>query len=100
MILAALLFGLTAIWMIRKRKSNFGKALIVLIAVAGMAGLAWAATIVLDGQVNDWAGITAHPDAVDDSSIGDPNEDIWAGFVTSDNAYFYFRMDMSPQQPE
>jgi hypothetical protein len=93
MIIMGLFFAASAAWIIRKRSANLSKALIVLMAVIGITGLAWAATIVLDGQVDDWNGINAHLDDQGDSSNLDPNEDIWAGYVTSDNQYFYFRMD-------
>ena len=101
MIIMGLLFATTAASIIRKRNATLGKALLVLTVVIAMAGVAWAATIALDGQVDDWTGIQAHIDDKNDSSTGDPNEDIWAGYVTSDSQYFYFRMDTDAggQQP-
>ncbi len=100
MIIVGLLFAASAAWIIRKRNANLGKALIILTAVIAMTGLAWAATIVLDGQVNDWNGIPAHLDDKNDSSNSDPIEDIWAGYVTSDSQYVYFRMDTASISPD
>lgn len=58
------------------------------------AAVAWAATIMLDGNVADWAGISPiATDVVNDSTIDDPGEDIAAAFVTADALNVYFRMD-------
>jgi hypothetical protein len=81
----------TAIWFIRKRsKTNFLAAIMI---VGMVVGIAWAATIVLDGDVGDWSAISPKvTDPFDDQS-GDPNEDIRYGFVANDETHIYFRVD-------
>lgn len=98
MIVLSVLFGLSAIWMIRKRKGALG-VLIVLGIVLIITGHAWAPPsllITLDGQVTDWESAGASPSVIDpvgDSSRNDPGEDIVAGYITSDNN-IYFRIDI------
>lgn len=89
--IAAAAFGLL--------RSRAGVACGLLLAVLiglGAASVAYAATITMDGQVGDWAGITAlGTDPTGDSSINDPAEDIVAGFATFDATNVYFRIDVS-----
>lgn len=64
--------------------------------VSAVIGTAYAATIVVDGQVADWAGID--PLIVDDnndSSLDDPAEDMGSVFATSDANNLYIRMDIA-----
>ncbi len=73
-----------------------GKLLFLIFAIVSIATFAWAATITIDGNVNDWNGINSSvTDPEDDSSIDDPLEDIIAGFMTSDSNNYYFRMDIN-----
>jgi hypothetical protein len=89
----ALLLSVIAGWGLRQR----GRLVTTIVAVGFLSSLAmtvWAATIMLDGNVTDWVGVPrAGTDALDDSSIGDPAEDIAAAFVTADAQNLYFRMD-------
>ena len=99
MIVMSILFSLSAIWMIRKRKAAIG-CLIVLAVVLSITGYAWAPPpplITLDGQVTDWQSAGVSPSLTDsegDSSINDPGEDIVAGYITSDTNNIYFRIDI------
>lgn len=87
---AAAAFGL-----LRSRAGVAGALFLAVLAGAGVAGVAYAATITMDGQVGDWAGISAlGTDPTGDSSIGDPAEDIVAGFATFDAANVCFRVDV------
>ena len=64
-----------------------------------VAGAAWAATIVLDGQIADWSGIPASAtDPAGDASNGSSTLDIRAAFVTSDSAWIYGRLDITDMQ--
>lgn len=98
MIVLSVLFGLSAIWMIRKRKAAIG-FIVVLVIVLSMTGYAWAPPtqlITLDGQVTDWQAAGVSPsvtDPVGDSSIDNEWEDIVAGYITSDMNNIYFRID-------
>ena len=90
-VLTLLLAGV-AWWTLRLRAV---RAVMVggLLVVAG-AMTAWAVTIALDGNVSDWTGVpVAGTDALNDSSAGDPAEDIVDAFVTADAQNVYFRMD-------
>jgi hypothetical protein len=90
---AFLLLGGAGIYLLSKRIPLRALS-VVLMLMFGM-GVAWAATIVLDGQVTDWAGIAPLvTDPIGDSSNDDRNEDIRAGYMTSDSENFYFRMDV------
>ena len=75
-----------------------GRAIALVLAVTAIlltAATVWAATIIMDGNLSDWAGISAIvTDPPGDSSIGDPNEDITAGYVTADASSLYFRLDL------
>lgn len=71
-------------------------AVFTVAALVSLATLtaAWAATIVTDGNVTDWAGIPAiATDVLNDTTADDPGEDIAAAFVTADAQNLYFRMD-------
>ena len=94
----AIALVLLALVAFRSLRSAPGVAAVVLalslVFIAG-PGLAEKRTIVMDGQVGDWAGIA--PLAIDqtgDSTIGDPAEDIVAAFATADDAFVYFRIDL------
>src|SRR4029453_15108556 len=57
---------------------------------------AWAATIVLDGEIGDWAGIAPlGSDPVGDSG-GSASTDIVALFTTADAVDFFVRIDVQP----
>jgi hypothetical protein len=90
---AFLLLGGSGIYLLKKRMP-IGMLSFVLMLMLGV-GIAWAATIALDGQVTDWAGIAPLvTDPIGDSSNDDRNEDIRAGYMTSDSENLYFRMDV------
>lgn len=87
-----LLLGGVGLWALWRRGP--ARVLIALLTVAGTALIAWAATIVMDGQVNDWAGIP--PLGVNQTGgSGDPAYDIVALFATSDGTNLYLRIDVS-----
>jgi len=96
-LLGLLLFG-CALWALRRRGWVAARtALVILLS----AGAVWAAGIVLDGDFSDWAGLTpVVTDPAGDSSIGDPAEDILAGYVTQQGGNAFFRVDVAaPPQP-
>lgn len=86
----AALMALAAVLVLR-RYPGMGVALLL---VAG-AGVAWAAHMVADGQVGDWAGIA--PLATDPQGDSVPyrsNTDILAAFGTVDDDRVFFRIDV------
>ncbi|MEO8306030.1 MAG: RHS repeat-associated core domain-containing protein [Betaproteobacteria bacterium] len=86
--LALLLFGLTA-WLHRRYSGE--SRLIVLVSVLAASGLAWAATVLRDGNIADWAGIgPAMSDPKGDAPI---NADLVAVFYQQDGANLYLRFD-------
>ena len=93
MFAAILLLGGAGIYLLKKRMPL--RMLSIVLMLGFGIGMAWAATILIDGQVGDWAGITPLvTDPIGDSSNDDRNEDIRAGYMTSDSANLYFRMDV------
>jgi hypothetical protein len=84
---------------IRALKNNRCRnAAICVLLICCVAGVAWAATIIIDGNTNDWSGIQpiVADVAGDSSSLNSflaSNEDIRWGYVTSDNNNLYFRID-------
>jgi hypothetical protein len=92
LVCALLLLGIT--WRSFRRSGAVGLALGCAAFVASMSATAWAITIMLDGGVTDWAGLSPiATDALNDSTADDPAEDIAAAFVTADATNIYFRMD-------
>ncbi len=90
--LGALLM-VSAIVLILRRKGTAVRSLVVAYLTA--AAVAWAAAIVLDGDFADWSGISpAVSDPQGDSSIGDPAEDILAGYAVIQGSNIFFRMDL------
>ena len=86
---------------IRALKNNrYRNVAVCVMIICFVAGIAWAATIIINGDTGDWSGIqSVVADGPNDSSLFeiDPivaaNEDIRWGYVTSDNDNLYFRID-------
>jgi hypothetical protein len=101
-ILFGVLLAISAIWIAKKRNSATIRVLCSLLLVLSIAGVVSANLlcldkICLDGLIEDWNEISATPsvtDPIGDSSIGDEGEDIFKGFITSDDTNFYFRVDI------
>lgn len=96
MLAFSLLLSGGALWFLRR--SRFGNVAMSVFLVCILIGTAWAATIVLDGNMGDWAGIEEIvTDTEGDSSSPDPfiaaNEDIRYGYVTDDGTNLSFRID-------
>jgi hypothetical protein len=91
----ALMIG--AIWALKSNRHRNAALCVILVCFA--AGMAWAATIIINGDTGDWNGIQPIvADVANDSSVDfDPfiaaNEDIRWGYVTSDSTNLYFRID-------
>lgn len=97
-LLLSLLLAAGTFAALRRRARPLLLAAIVLAAGVGghRAAEAAIATILMDGNVTDWAGIVASgTDALGDSRSGDPAEDIVAGFVAWDASRLYFRVDIA-----
>ena len=102
MIILSLLLAGIALLIIWKRDSatvRLLSSLLIVFSVAGIvsANLVCPDTICLDGLIEDWTEIAATPavnDTVGDSSADDAGEDIYHGYITSDNDYEYFRIDV------
>lgn len=67
--------------------------------VSSLAGLAWAASMLLDGHVGDWAGVS--PSATDAKGNAPLDADLVAIFAQSDGTRVYFRIDadLIPDNP-
>ena len=92
-LLAVLLLTVAVVLLRRRPMQRVWAAAIV--GMMAIAGVAWAATIVMDGAVADWAGVPVlGTDLVGDSSGGDDGEDIVAAFATNDVTRVYFRVDV------
>ena len=77
-----------------KRRGNL--IVLALAVVLAAAPVVWAAGIVLDGNFDDWAGISPVViDAPNDSSNSDPAEDILAGYVAVQGTDVFFRVDLA-----
>jgi hypothetical protein len=102
MILLSLLLAVAALLIIRKRNSTTVKFVYILLIVLSMTGIVYAnfnypEIICLDGSIEDWTAISATPsvtDPIGDSSANDAGEDIYHGYITSDNDYEFFRIDI------
>ena len=81
--------GLTGAWLARRHHAH----LVVLGAcvLLGAAGVAWAATIVMNGDPADWAGQS--PVATGAKGDAPPNADLLALWFTHDASNAYFRID-------
>ncbi|HPQ61053.1 MAG TPA: hypothetical protein PLR43_05970, partial [Syntrophales bacterium] len=100
-VVLGLLILAAALWMIRRRRTFPGSLFLFFLIAVLAVRLAWAASIVLDGQVGDWAGLSpAVTDPSGDSSSGNPYEDICLGYATSDTGKLYFRMDVTGRKGE
>ncbi|HYN38985.1 MAG TPA: hypothetical protein VES39_07025, partial [Rhodospirillales bacterium] len=86
--LSLLLLGGAAWW--RRRHPEQTALLVLLVFIAG-SGLVWAATVLRDGNVNDWTGVApAVSDAAGDAPV---NADIVAVFTQQDGTNLYVRID-------
>jgi hypothetical protein len=101
-IIFGLLLAISAIWIMKKRNAATVRVLCSLLLVLSIAGVVSANLlctdkICLDGLIEDWNEISATPsvsDPMGDSSSGDDGEDIFKGYITSDDTNFYFRIDI------
>jgi hypothetical protein len=102
MIILSLLLAGIALLVLWKRDSATVRLISILLIVLSLTGIVSANflcpdKICLDGLIEDWAEIAASRSVTDpagDSSANDSFEDIFAGYITSDDTYFYFRMDV------
>ncbi len=86
--LSLLLLGAAAWW--RRRHPEQTALLVLLVFVAG-SGLVWAAAVIRDGNVGDWARVApAVTDAAGDAPV---NADIVAVFTQQDGTNLYVRID-------
>jgi len=96
MLILILLLGGSAVFFQKRRFGGVLNVILVLLVFSSLITFAWAATITLDGQTDDWTGISpSTTDTPGDSSVRDPNEDILYGYMTSDSSNFYFRIDFA-----
>jgi hypothetical protein len=101
LVLLAAAMGALSFLILRRRLPAAGAAVLALAASLATATVAWAATVTMDGQVDDWLGVAPlGTDPAGDSSIGDPAEDILAGFVAYDDTNVYFRVDVAAARPD
>jgi hypothetical protein len=101
-VLSLLLAGI-ALLVMRKRNSatvRLISSLLIVFSITGIvsANLVCPDTICLDGLIEDWDEIAptpSVPDPVGDSSANDDGEDILKGYITSDDAHYFFRIDVA-----
>lgn len=90
---------LVLVWIGYKASRRFPSAgrTAVMIALVAMASLviAQGVVITMDGNTKDWLTPPLATDALDDSSVSDPSEDIVAGFAVASAETLYFRMDLA-----
>ncbi len=70
-------------------------SLCVLVLLCGASTLVWAASVLLDGQVSDWSGISAS--VTDPQGDAPVDTDIVAVFTQRDTTRLYFRIDADVQ---
>lgn len=85
----ALAIGALA-WRFARRRPEHARAVAMLVVFA-FSGLAWAASVVRDGAIGDWAGVP--PAVVDPDGDAPPDADIVAVFAQTDAANLYLRID-------
>lgn len=90
--LAALLVAMVAVTVaLRFRRQHSSRLVTILMAGVILSTLAWAATVVRDGNIADWAGVSA---AVTDASGDAPtNADIRTVYHQQDDNNLYVRID-------
>lgn len=89
----ALALSLGTLWWHRRHPHH--SALFMLVLLCSVSTLAWAATVVLDGNVADWMGVQAS--ATDPRGDAPVDTDIVAVFAQRDVAKIYFRIDADVQ---
>ena len=100
MIILGLILAGIALLVMRKQNKAVVNLLCLIVITLSLSGIAWAVVcdpIYLDGYVGDWTCQNIQPavsDTTGDSSRGDYGEDIVAGFITSDDTYINFRVDI------
>jgi hypothetical protein len=108
LMILSVLIGFTAFYVMRRKKSVTAQLICGLLLVLSLSVIAWAIpcpSMMLDGQVDDWTCPNIQPavsDPIGDSSpvpgweplTRDPGEDIVKGYITSNNDYIYFRIDI------
>lgn len=88
--LSLLLVGAMA-WWHRRYPAQRGLLVLVPLVLVAASGLAWAASVVRDGNVGDWAGL--NPVVVDAAGDAAVNADIVAVFAQKDTTNLFFRID-------
>ena len=86
--LGLVLFGIALWW---QRRHPASTAMVAFVALAAAAGVAWAGTVILDGNVSDWLGI--QPAVTDPQGDAPPNADIVAVYYQQDAQNLYLRFD-------
>ncbi len=92
------LFGLLLIAMLvlLASRKQLHKRIMVSVVLVGVATVALAMSIVVDGQTNDWMNIgPANTDPVGDTSAAGNYADLTAVYLTQQNDVIFFRMDVS-----
>lgn len=86
--LSLLLFGAAAWW---HRRHPHQTGLVVFLLVVAGSGLVWAASVVRDGNVEDWLGVA--PAVTDPSGDAPINADVVAVLYQQDAINLYLRID-------
>lgn len=74
-------------------KKVFVSSLLGVLLLASIIAFVEATTIIMDGDVADWAGV--EPIVTDPLGDGKDDEDILSCYVTNDGSNLYFRMDVA-----
>lgn len=97
LLLAALVTVAFVQW---RRGGAFSSALVGIVLLAGVATVAYAVQIILDGNVGDWAGVAANGvDNPADSAPPDPVVEILASFSTAEAGDLFVRLDVAGVAP-
>ncbi|MDS4028772.1 MAG: FG-GAP-like repeat-containing protein [Candidatus Contendobacter sp.] len=80
-----------------RQRSRLPGSMVAVLLVGMLTGIVWAAGFLLDGQVNDWQGVSAvGTDAAGDSTSN--TTDILAAFAAREGGNAFFRIDVTNAQ--
>ncbi len=86
---------LIALLILLASRKHLHRRIMVSVVLVGVATLAIAMSIVVDGQTNDWMNIApANTDPVGDTSAPGNYADLTAVYLTQQNGVIFFRMDV------
>ena len=93
LIVLSILMGLLLLWGARRHRGLL--SVLMLCGSLSFFGLAWAATFIADGDLSDWVGVSpVATDPTGDSTSGQDNIDLVAGFIARESNQIFVRVDV------